>query len=176
MIAESRRLIQVYTGDGKGKTTAALGQALRAWGHGWRVLVIQFMKGRKDGGEISAVSKLEGFEIVQYGQGRPVNKEKPSPLDISLAKQGLERAREEFNSKKYDLVILDELNSAISYKLLSTEEALAVLAQKPPQMEVIITGRDAPPEIIALADLVSEIKELKHPYKKGISAREGIEY
>lgn len=176
MVAESRRLVQVYTGDGKGKTTAALGQAFRAWGHGWRVLVIQFMKGRKDGGEISAASKLEGFDIVQYGQWSLVNREGPSPEDISLARKGLERTREEFSSKKYDLVILDELNSAIGHKLLSTEEVLAVMAQRPPQIEVIITGRDAPPEVIALADLVSEIKELKHPYKKGVGAREGIEY
>jgi cob(I)alamin adenosyltransferase len=176
MAAELPGLIQIYTGDGKGKTTAALGQALRAWGHGWRVLVIQFMKGRRDSGEVFAASKLEVFDIVQYGRGSPVNKEKPSPEDISSAKAGLERAREEFNSAKYDLVVLDELNSAIDYQLLAVKEVLDVLAQKPSQMEVIITGRGAPPELLALADLVSEVKEIKHPFDRGIGARKGIEY
>jgi len=176
MLKDSIGTIQVYTGDGKGKTTAALGQALRAWGHGQRVLVLQFMKGRINYGELSAAERLEGFDIVQCGRETFVNKENPEPEDIKLAQRGLKLARKEISAGKYDLIVLDELNVALDYNLVSLDEVLEILSAKPKNMEIIITGRYAPPKIMEIADLVSEVREVKHHYQDGTSAREGVEY
>jgi len=168
--------VQVYTGDGKGKTTAALGQALRASGHGLRVIVIQFMKGQIKYGELSEVKNIPGFIIEQYGLPTFVDKNNPSKEDKELAKKGFERAKEVILSGEYDMVILDEANITLDYGLLKLDEVINLIKRKPRHVEIILTGRYAPKEIIEIADLVTETHEVKHHYQKGVQAREGIEY
>jgi cob(I)alamin adenosyltransferase len=168
--------VQVYTGDGKGKTTAALGQALRAWGHGRRVLVVQFMKGRINYGELEAAKKLDGFDIVQAGRETFVSREHPDPEDVRLAREGWKLLLERVASGDYDMVVADELNVAVDYGLVALEDVLELMRTKPPELELVITGRYARPEVVALADLVSEVREIKHPYQAGMDAREGVEY
>ncbi|MBI4722261.1 MAG: cob(I)yrinic acid a,c-diamide adenosyltransferase [Candidatus Stahlbacteria bacterium] len=168
--------IQVYTGDGKGKTTAAIGQAIRATGHRFRVIMLQFMKGKINYGELEAVKQITEFTIEQYGRPDFVDKDNPAKEDITLAKEGWSRAKEVIQSGKYDMVILDELNVALAFGLIAMNEAIEVLKNKPKHLELIITGRYATKEILELADLVTEMKEIKHHYQKGIQAREGIEY
>ncbi len=175
--SEKRRgLIQVYTGMGKGKTTAALGLALRASGKGHKVHIIQFMKGQIKYGELEAVKHLPGVEIEQFGRPDFVNKEKPEQIDIDLARKGFERAKYIINSGEHDLVVLDELNIAMDYKLLGEDEVIEMLKNRPEHVEVVLTGRYAPVSIVILADLVTEMIEIKHPYKEGVEAREGIEF
>jgi cob(I)alamin adenosyltransferase len=168
--------VQVYTGDGKGKTTAALGQALRAVGHGFKVIVIQFMKGKINYGELSATTYLPGFVIEQWGGPHFVEKGNLKEEDIKLARQGLARAKEVIMSKEYDMVILDEINVAIDYGLIPLKEVVELIKNKPKQVELILTGRYAKKEIMGVADLVTEMEEIKHHYKKGIKARKGIEF
>jgi cob(I)alamin adenosyltransferase len=168
--------VQVYTGDGKGKTTAALGQALRAWGHGRRILMIQFMKGRINYGELEAAKRLEGFDIVQVGRETFVSKEHPDPKDVRLARDGWELLRERVAAGEYDMIIADELNVAVDYGLVPLEEVLGLIRAKPPELELVITGRYAHPDVVELADLVSEVREIKHHYRKGLEAREAVEY
>ncbi len=167
--------VQVFTGEGKGKTTAALGQALRAIGHGWKVLVIQFLKSRPLVGEIEAAKNLPTLEILQFGSGHFVCN-KPTDEDFQLVQKAWQTAREYILSGRYDMVILDEINIVIHYKMIDVQEVLSLFKEKPPQVELILTGRSAHPALIEAADLVSEIKAVKHPYSKGIGAREGIEY
>ena len=169
-------LVQVYTGNGKGKTTSALGLAMRALGHGAYVSVIQFMKGWKDYGELVTASKLEGLEIIQTGRPDYVYKGKEQPEDYDEAKRGMETALEVMNSGKCDMLILDEINVALEYGLISLESVTELIKKKPYEMELVLTGRDAHREILGLADLVTEMLELKHPYNEGISARKGIEF
>ncbi|UCH79123.1 MAG: cob(I)yrinic acid a,c-diamide adenosyltransferase, partial [Candidatus Coatesbacteria bacterium] len=128
--------VQVYTGDGKGKTTAALGLGLRAWGHGARVLVLQFMKGRINYGELEAAKRLEGFDVEQYGRETFVDRDDPAPEDVALAREALARAQQVVSENAYDLVILDEVNVAADYGLVTAEEILAVIEAKPPAMEL----------------------------------------
>ncbi|MEE8640273.1 MAG: cob(I)yrinic acid a,c-diamide adenosyltransferase [bacterium] len=168
--------VQVYAGDGKGKTTAALGLALRAWGHGARVLVIQFMKGRINYGELEAARKLEGFDIEQYGRETFVDRDEPAAEDVALAREALERARQVVAENAYDLVILDEVNVAADYGLVAVKDILDLISRKPPEMELVLTGRGAPAEFADAADLVSEVREIKHHYRIGIPARKGIEF
>ncbi len=168
--------VQVYTGNGKGKTTAALGQALRACGHGLKVMMIQFMKGSKNYGEVMIAGEIPGFEIVQSGLPTFVEKGNPSEEDLRLAREGMKLARKVITEGKYDMVILDEINCAIDYGLVSVEDVLALIGSRPETMELILTGRYAPQEVLEAADLVTEMKELKHHYKAGIAMREGIEY
>ena len=168
--------VQVYTGDGKGKTTAALGQALRAWGHGRKVLVVQFMKGRINYGELEAAKRLDGFDIVQAGRETFVSKENPDPEDVRLAREGFELLRERVASGAYDLVVADELNVAVDYGLVALEEVLGLIHARPPELELVLTGRNAHPKIIEAADLVSEVLEIKHHYRAGLQAREGVEF
>jgi cob(I)alamin adenosyltransferase len=172
----SRGLVQVYTGNGKGKTTAAFGQALRAVGQGCRVCVIQFMKGRKYGEFLAAERYLPNLTIHLSGLDSFVMRDHPAPLDIELAKQGLGLAREAVTSGNYDMVILDEINVALDFKLIPLEEALALIKTRPAAIDLILTGRYAPPEIVELADTVSEIREIRHHYNAGIKDRAGIEY
>jgi cob(I)alamin adenosyltransferase len=172
----ARGTVQVYTGDGKGKTTAALGLALRAWGHGARVLVIQFMKGRINYGELEAARRLDGFDVEQYGRETFVDRDEPAAEDVALAAEALARARQIVNANEYDLVILDEVNVAADYGLIKTEDVLDLIAKKPPEMELVLTGRSAPAEFVEAADLVSEVRETKHHYRIGVPARKGIEY
>ncbi|HOV79116.1 MAG TPA: cob(I)yrinic acid a,c-diamide adenosyltransferase [Bacillota bacterium] len=171
-------LILVNTGNGKGKTTAALGMGLRAWGQGMKVLVLQFIKGGWKYGELKAAEKLApGFEIRQMGEGfikGPGDKE----LDEhrQAAGEALEAARTEIASGKYDLIILDEILYAIHYGLVALDDVLALLDGKPEELHLVLTGRNAPPEIIEKADLVTEMKEIKHPFTSGIAAQKGIEF
>ncbi len=168
--------VQVYTGDGKGKTTAALGLALRAWGHGARVLVIQFMKGRIDYGELAAARRLPGFDIEQYGRETFVDRDRPAEEDVALAREALARARQVIAENAYDLVILDEVNVAVDYGLVEAKEILDLVAARPPEMELVLTGRSAPAEFVEAADLVTEVREIKHHYREGVAARKGIEF
>jgi len=169
-------LVQVYTGNGKGKTTAAFGQALRAVGQGFRVCIIQFMKGRKYGEFLAAERYLPNLTVRLSGLDSFVMRENPAPLDIELAKQGLTLAREAVASGDYEMVILDEINVAVDFKLIPVAEVIDLIQTRPPAVDLILTGRYAPPEIIALADTVSEIHEIKHHYNAGIKDRAGIEY
>ncbi len=168
--------VQIYTGDGRGKTTAALGQAIRAAGHGFKVIVIQFMKGKINYGELKAAKRIPGFTIEQYGLPSFVDRDNPSKEDIELAKKGFERAKKVVMSSEYDMIILDEINVALDYGLVSLDEVIELIKKRPKHIELILTGRYAPKKLIKIADLVTEMKEVKHHYQKGIQAREGIEY
>jgi cob(I)alamin adenosyltransferase len=168
-------LIQVYTGNGKGKTTAALGLALRAAGSGLKTLVIQFMKGQKYG-ELEAVKKLAPLiTIEQMGLDTFVHITKLNPQDREMALKGLARAQMAMATCEVDILILDEITVALYYKLLQIEEVLDLLDKKPLEMELILTGRYAPPSIIARADLVTRMQCVKHYFQRGVQAREGIE-
>lgn len=171
-----RGLIQVYTGNGKGKTTAALGLAFRAVGRGLKVLMVQFMKGGGPYGEHVAAERLvPDLTIVPTGRPGWVNRENPDPEDVRLAEVALERVRQAMTGGEYDLVILDEVNGAVSFGLLSVDAILGLLAEKPACVELVLTGRNADARIIAAADLVTEMREVKHYYKAGVPARVGIE-
>ncbi|MEM1520985.1 MAG: cob(I)yrinic acid a,c-diamide adenosyltransferase [Candidatus Korarchaeum sp.] len=168
-------MIHLYTGEGKGKTTAAFGLALRNVGWGGRVLVIQFLKGIRSG-ELNAVEKLPNLEVKQYGTGRFIIGESADDRDLELAREGLEEAREALSSGKYTLVVLDEVNVAVHLGLLEEREVIEAIKGKNPSTEVVLTGRYAPKSFHDLADYVTEFVKVKHPYDKGIGARRGIEY
>ena len=165
--------IQVYTGNGKGKTTASIGVSLRMLCNGGKVFMGQFMKGQGSS-EMKAMSKFPDYQIEQFGLPNFVMNE-PSEDDIANAKRGFARMKEVLLSGKYDLVIFDEINSTLYYKILDVDDVIELLKQKPDKTEVILTGRDANEKIIELADLVTEMKEIKHYYQKGVPARKGIE-
>lgn len=167
--------IHVYTGNGKGKTTAAIGLGVRAAGAGLRVIMIQFMKGRRYS-ELDALQNLKNFTVVQFGRDDFVSKEKPAQIDIDLAQQGLAYAKESIEKNSYDLMILDEINVAVEYQLVSLEDVLQLVKGKPETLELVFTGRYAPPELVKEADVVSEILEIKHPYQHGITSRKGIDW
>jgi len=167
-------LVHVYTGNGKGKTTASLGLAMRAVGCGMKVAIIQFLKGDDGYCELASAKKL-GIVIEQYGRKCFVNPKNPAKEDIVLARQGLERARHILEKKEFDMLILDEINVALDMNLLSVQDVLALLKNRG-DAEVILTGRNAKDEIIEEADYVTEMKEIKHPFRKGIAGRKGIEF
>jgi cob(I)alamin adenosyltransferase len=168
--------IQVYTGNGKGKTTASLGLAVRAAGHGLRTVIIQFMKGWIDYGELNGVAMLSPFvEIHQAGRDTFVDRNNPDPEDVRLAREGWELAKAVVLGRKADIVVLDEINCAVDFGLLPLAEVLDLLHGKPDGMEIVLTGRGAPQEIVLIADLVTEMREIKHYYGKGIDARVGVE-
>jgi cob(I)alamin adenosyltransferase len=168
--------IQVYTGNGKGKTTAALGLALRAAGREMRVCMIQFLKGGGQYGEHLAAEKLAPYlTIIQTGTNDWCRKNNPSPEDVRLAREALTLAEETLTQGRYDLVILDEINNAVHYNLVSVDDVLHLIEQKPSRVELVLTGRNAHERIMAAADLVTEMREIKHYYKAGVSARIGIE-
>ncbi|UCB61048.1 MAG: cob(I)yrinic acid a,c-diamide adenosyltransferase [Candidatus Bathyarchaeota archaeon] len=169
-------LVQVYTGDGKGKTSAALGLALRAVGHGLKVYMIQFIKGGFEYGELHAVKHLAGFKLRSFGSGRFIKEKPPKPADMEHARDALQLAKDVVNSGDFDVVILDEINVAVDLALLEVEEVVKLVKNKPNHVELVLTGRYAPREIIAAADLVTEMKEIKHPYRKGVRSRKGVEY
>jgi len=168
--------IQVYTGGGKGKTTAALGLCLRAAGHGLRSHVIQFMKGQIDYGELSAIKRFEGLiTITQGGRASFVDKDNPDPEDVRLAREALSLAGEIIKKAEVDILVLDELNVALDFGLVRLEDVLALIGEKPEKMELILTGRNAPEAIVETSDLVTEMREIKHYWKDGIKGRVGIE-
>jgi cob(I)alamin adenosyltransferase len=173
----SQGLIQVYTGDGKGKTTCALGLALRAVGQGFQVYMVQFMKGRETG-EARAVAARLAPEMTLRSFGRPglVNLRAPTPEDLDLIRQAWDLAREVILAGNHDLVILDEINLALTFNLLSPAEVFQVLRDRPPWVEMVLTGRQAPDELVELADLVTEMRPVKHYYVAGVKARRGIEW
>jgi cob(I)alamin adenosyltransferase len=167
-------MIQVYTGNGKGKTTAALGLALRAAGSGLKVYIAQFCKGRNYG-ELHTLKKIKNIKIEQLGTTCFIKKT-PSPKDVAKAKNGLEKAKKIIAAKVYDVVILDELNIALALGLLQLKDILGLIKKAPRKTELVLTGRYAHPKLLKAADLVSEIKEKKHYYQGGIKARKGIEF
>jgi cob(I)alamin adenosyltransferase len=168
--------MQVYTGKGKGKTTAALGLALRAWGRGLRVVVIQFMKVGEEYGEMAALRKLSGIDLFQYGRDKLIFKGKHTEEDVRLAKEGLGKAKEALTGKRYDLVILDEVNVVADFGIVTPEEVMEVVRSRAPEVEVVLTGRYAPELFVEEADLVTEMRMIKHPYESGMVARAGIEF
>lgn len=172
--ALSEGYVQVYTGDGKGKTTAALGLALRASGHGLRTYIGQFIKGQRYG-ELEALRDNEHITIEQYGEVHHIYKDRVTDDDIRRARRGLELAEEALLSQRYHIVVLDEVNVAIWFGLLQTEDVLAFLDERPPDVEVVLTGRRAPQELISRADLVTEMRMVKHYYEQDVQARQGIE-
>ncbi|MCK4471772.1 MAG: cob(I)yrinic acid a,c-diamide adenosyltransferase [Anaerolineae bacterium] len=171
-----RGLIQVYTGLGKGKTTAALGLALRAAGQGLKVYIIQFMKGWPDYGELVSVEKLPNITLRQFGRPEFVDKDNPDPEDIRQAHEALDHARQIITGGQYDIVILDEINVALDFRIISLAEVLSLLNAKPKQVELVLTGRHAHPDVVKRADLVTEMLDIKHPYAEGVRGRRGIEY
>jgi len=168
--------IHVYTGDGKGKTSAALGLVLRAAGHGLKSIVIQFMKGDIKYGELEAAKKFNGLvTIKQMGRASFVNKNNPDPKDIQMARDAVGFAKEILKNGDYDIVVLDEINVAADFKLISIGDVLELCRLKQTQVELLLTGRSAAQEVIAAADLVTEMKCIKHYYEQGVEARRGIE-
>jgi cob(I)alamin adenosyltransferase len=169
-------LVQVYTGTGKGKTTASLGLALRACGHGLKTLMVCFMKGDPNYGEVLVSGQIPHFKLIQSGLPTFVKKGEPSEEDLRLAREGFDLAKKAIQDNQYDLVILDEINVAVDYGLIPLKDVLDLMSVKPDSLELVFTGRYAHPEIVRTADLVSEILEIKHPYQSGFKSREGIEY
>ncbi len=178
---EEHGYIQVYTGDGKGKTTASLGLAVRALGRGWKILIVMFTKGGNDYGELNTFTNLlpewkDRIKICQTGLDRIVYKKNITESDLSESQQGWETAKNAIKSGEYQLVIMDEANIAIDLGLIDLDDVVNTLKHKPENVEVVLTGRRAKKEIIEIAHLVSEIKPVKHYWDIGISARKGIEF
>jgi cob(I)alamin adenosyltransferase len=171
-----RGLIQIYTGEGKGKTTAALGLALRAAGHGLRVHIVQFMKGWPHYGELAALKHQPNINLMQFGRAEFVDRNNPDPQDVRLAQEAWQHSLDALRSGQYDMLILDEANVALDYGLLALEQVLKLLDAKPPHVELVLTGRGAHPAVVQRADLVTEMLAIKHPYTEGITARQGIDY
>jgi cob(I)alamin adenosyltransferase len=169
-------LVQIYTGDGKGKTTAAVGLAVRAAGAGLRVCFVQFVKGGEPSAELAALERL-GVRVVRTATvPTGLLRGGATPEDLAAAAEGLRFARDRLGTGDVDLLILDELNIALRAGLIPLEETLAAIRDRKPHVEVVATGRGAPDEFRAMADLISEIQAVKHPYAQGIAARRGIEY
>lgn len=169
-------LTQVYTGNGKGKTSAAFGLVLRAIGRGLNVFVIQFIKGGFDYGELHVVTHLPNLKMAAFGRGKLITETPPDEKDVELAREAFDLTEEIVGGGEYDVVVLDEINVALNLKLIPLDEVIRLIKNKPKHVELILTGRSAPPELIEIADLVTEMREIKHPYTRGVSPRKGIEY
>ena len=165
----------IYTGDGKGKTSAAFGSVLRASGHGWRTAVVQFIKGDWDYGESTAIKRLADVELIRIGSGFTWLAEDPDE-PRALAQQALQVSQELALSDRYGLLVLDEINCAIAERLVAVESVVKLLEAKPARLSMIMTGRGAPPELVEAADTVTEMRCLKHAFEQGIPAQQGIEY
>ncbi len=180
MADNDRGQIIINTGTGKGKTTAALGMTVRAAGHGQKVLILQFIKGAWKTGESRFIKKLAPeIEMMQLGKGFfriEDGKVKITPRDREEAREAFKIASDKIMSGKYDLIVLDEIINILAYDLIESQELISLLKGRPPGLSVVLTGRGAPKELIDAADTVSEIKEIKHAYSKGIKAKKGIEY
>jgi cob(I)alamin adenosyltransferase len=174
--AENKGLILVYTGNGKGKTSAAMGAALRALGHGKRVHIVYFIKGTRPFGEQVALSKLPNISFSRFGLSKFVDPDNVTPEDKEEAVKSLLAARHAISSGKYNLVILDEVNIAAAWKLLEIDVIMDLIDSKPANVDLIFTGRYADQKLIEKADLVTEMKEIKHPFSSGVKARKGIDY
>lgn len=172
--AKEKGYVHLYTGKGKGKTTAAFGLALRAAGSGKTVFIAQFVKGMHYS-ELDAIKRLPEIEIRQYGRNCFI-KNQPTRTDIDVARRGFVEVSEIIRQDKYDVVILDEICIAIYYHLINVQEVIGLIQSKPEGMEIIMTGRYAPPELMEAADLVTEMREIKHYFNLGITARKGIEF
>jgi len=176
---EPKGLVVVITGNGKGKTTTALGIAVRACGHNLRTSIIQFMKGDIYAGEWDGIKKMNcQVELISTGKGFCGIQGNPYPFKEHRenAQEAIQLARQKMESGQLDILILDEINNALSLRLVDLEQVLEVIRQKPPLMHLVLTGRDAHPQIIESADTVSEIREIKHAYRKGIEPQPGIDY
>ena len=172
-------LVIVYTGKGKGKTTAALGLALRATGYDKKICMIQFIKGSWHYGEMDSTKKLEpGFEMVAIGKGFVgiIDDKSPKEDHEKVAKEAIRISNEKIQSEKYDIVILDEINYAVNLNLISVDDVLKLIKSKPGNTDLVLTGNYAKEEVIEIADLVTEMKEIKHPFQKGIKAKKGIDF
>ncbi len=175
LFPKKQPLVLLYTGDGKGKTTSALGVTMRAWGRGWKVCWLQFIKSTTSHyGETRAAERM-GIEMIPLGDGFTWLS-KDLEKDISLAMECWTLAREKIESAQYDLVVLDEITYPVTYGWLDVEEVIEVLRNRPPDVDIIMTGRDAAPELVEFADLVTEMTEVKHPFQQGIKAQPGIDY
>lgn len=171
-----RGMVQVFTGNGKGKTSAALGTVLRASGHGLKVFIVFFMKGSYPYGEYASLSRLPNVDVASFGFRRRTDPANLKPEEIEQARLALSAARKAMLSGNYDLVVLDEVNVAVNFKLIDVDEVVNLINDKPQKVELILTGRYADARLIEMADLVTEMVKLKHPYDKGVPARKGIEY
>jgi cob(I)alamin adenosyltransferase len=172
-----RGLVQVFTGDGKGKTTAALGTILRAAGHGLKIFIIFFIKGDYAYGEYSTLAKLPNVRLASFGRRQFIYKNREiNPEEKKQAEAALAAAREAVTSGHYDLVVLDEINVALDFHLIEVDDIISLIKNRPPHVELILTGRNADNRLIEMADLVTEMVKVKHPYDKGVKARQGIEY
>jgi cob(I)alamin adenosyltransferase len=169
-------MVQVFTGNGKGKTSAALGTVLRALGHGLKAYIVFFMKGKYPYGEFSTLSKLPNVDVDSFGLRCLTDRANINPEEIEQAKLAMSAAREAMLSGNYNLVVLDEVNVAVNFKLIELDEVVRLIGDKPRNVELILTGRYADARLIELADLVTEMVKIKHPYDKGVKARKGIEY
>jgi cob(I)alamin adenosyltransferase len=165
----------LFTGNGKGKTTAAVGAAVRAAGHGAEVLIIQFMKGRLYG-ELAALEKLDNVTIEQHGRDEFVDPKEPEKIDVDMARKGWDRAVEAVRTGPPSLLVLDEINVAVSFGLIPLDTVLDFISGRPDGMDLILTGRYAHPDLIDAADTVTEMREIKHHYSSGVQMRKGIEY
>lgn len=172
-------LVIVYTGNGKGKTTAALGMALRAIGYDHKICMIQFIKGSWHYGEMDSVEKLgSNFELIAVGKGFVgiIDDKSPKEEHEKIAQEAIKISKERIASKKYDLIILDEINYAVNLNLIKIEDVIGLIKNKPESLNLVLTGNHVKPEIIEIADLVTEMKEIKHPYQLGIKAKKGIDF
>ena len=176
---ETKGLLIVFTGNGKGKTSAALGTAFRAVGQGLKVLMVQFIKGSWHYGELDTAKLLPDdlFQIRVMGRGFvKIGAEKPDPEDVALVERAWATVVEEMHAGRFDMIVCDEINYAIHYGMIDIDRVVADLAGRPEMLHVVCTGRNAHPKLVEAADLVSEIKQIKHPYEQGILAQRGIEY
>ena len=178
MRGERTGLIIVHTGNGKGKTTAALGLALRGAGYGYQTLMIQFIKGDRRYGELGGADMLAPFlDILPMGKGFiRFDREGPDEEDRQAVREAWDLAKRQMDTGKYDMIVLDEINYVIDYGLLPVEDVLETLRKKPGPLHLVLTGRNAHPDVIEAADLVTEMNEIKHPFEKGVKAQQGIEY
>jgi len=172
----NKGMVQVFTGTGKGKTSAALGAVIRALGHGLKVFIVFFMKGKYPYGEFSTLSRLPDVDVASFGLRCLTDRANINPEEIEQAKLAMSAAREAMLSGNYDLVVLDEVNVAVNFKLIELDEVVRLIGDKPRNVELVLTGRYADARLIELADLVTEMVKIKHPYDKGVKARKGIEY
>lgn len=169
-------LVEIFTGNGKGKTTAALGIALRALGHGLKVHIVFFMKGEFPYGEQQSLASLPGLSFERFGSLEFVDPNNVKPEEREQARQALEAARRAIHSGSHDVVILDEVLVASAWGLVTVEDVIDIVRQKPEKLDLVLTGRYADPRLVELADMVTEMREVKHPYRKGLLSRQGIDY